>query len=247
MGRVMPRAWAAILAAALYACTASGLELGSLFPQPATAWAGCQCQSSEDPELVGNLLAELSLSTEKFVSCRQQVLRQQYHVPLVIGNPLTSSNSLLWQALCGVLAVACAVSVVLTRRSTTAARKLQHREVLWRQAIMTVHAKAQERLQLREQAWQQQQAEWHHKEAAWQQGVQEVVQLVQLREAALTEQPPGGGAAAKVGRVQSPGSCWAGCWVLELLVASSHLPPPKALYTFVVFCVVQRIVATWCV
>jgi hypothetical protein len=179
---------------ALCACVvaAAGLGVSSVFPQAAPApWNGCACDgSSEDPQLVGNLLEQLSTSTEKFIGCRQQLLRQKYHVPIIIGNPLGDSNSTPWQALSGVLAVACAVLAVLAWRSRTAHAKLQqhvqHREAAWRQAIIALHGKAQER----DQAWLKKQAAWQHKEAEWQQGVQQVAELVLQREVALTGQSP---------------------------------------------------------
>jgi hypothetical protein len=177
---------------------AAGLGVGSVFPQAEPSWNGCACDSSEDPQLVGNLLEQLSSSTEKFISCRQQLLRQKYHVPIIIGNPfavlLGDSNIFLWQCLSGVLAVLCAALLVHTRRSKAAYTSLQQhakgREAEWQRAITSLHATLQDRMQLREQVWQQKQSEWQEKEAAWQQGVQEVTQLVQLREAALSDQSP---------------------------------------------------------
>lgn len=172
--------------------------MSSVFPQAAPSWTGCACDSSEDPQLVGNLLEQLSSSTEKFISCRQQLLRQQYHVPIIIGNPLAvllgDSNTFLWQCLSGVLALLCSALLAQTLRSRAAYSKLQQhakdREAEWRRAITSLHASLQDRMQQREQAWQQKQSEWQEKEAAWQQGVQEVAQLVQMREAALTDQSP---------------------------------------------------------
>lgn len=203
MGRFAPRAAWAVLAIILCACVAAGLGVSSVFPQAGPAWTGCPCDSSEDPQLVGNLLEQLSTSTEKFIGCRQQLLRQKHHVPIIIGNPLGDSSSILWQSLSAVLAVLCTVLFAQARRSKSAHSALQQhaqqREAAWRQAIVAVHNKAQERQQLfeaREQAWLQ-------KEAEWQQGVRQVAELVQLREVALTGQSPAPAvqqlSAAKVG------------------------------------------------
>lgn len=203
-----------LLAVVLCACAAAGIGVSSVFPSAQAAdWTGCACGASEDPQLVGNLLEQLSTSTEKFIGCRQQLLRRQYHVPIIIGNPL-GENSLLWQCLSGALAVACAVLAVQLQRSKAQASKLQQhsqqREAAWQQAITTVHAKAQERLQQWEQSWRQQEAVWREKEAEWEQGVQEVVQLVQQREAALCEP---GGASPNNSSTAKVCDNWLGSWL----------------------------------
>lgn len=197
-----------LAAVVLCAFVAAGLDVGSVYPQAeAASWTGCPCDGSEDPQLVGNLLEQLSTSTEKFIGCRQQLLRQKHHVPIIIGNPLGDGHhsTIIWQAVSAVLAVACAVLFVQLRASRSKYTKLdqhhQQRETLWQQAISSVHATARQRLeqceqdeqawQQKEAAWQQQLTDWKDKEAAWQQGVQEVVELVQQREAALSDGLPG--------------------------------------------------------
>jgi hypothetical protein len=152
---------------------------------------------------VGNLLEQLSSSTEKFIGCRQQLLRQRYHVPIIIGNPLGDSSSIFWQSLSAVLAVLCTVLFAHVRRSKSAHSALQQhvkqREAAWRHAIVAVHSKAQERQQL----FERQEQAWLREKAEWQQGVQQVAELVQQREVALTGQSPAPAvqqlSAAKVG------------------------------------------------
>jgi len=217
----------ALVAVLLCACVATGIGVGSVFPQAASPWTGCSCDSSEDPQLVGNLLEQLSSSTEKFISCRQQLLRQKYHVPIIIGDPFGSASTIAWQLASAFFAVLCAVLYIQLRHSKAdngaLKQHLQQREAAWRQAITAVHASAQERLQQwqqRDQGWQQKQASWQQqisvwreKEAAWQQGVQEVVELVQQREAALSDQgAPAGAQQQSAAKVRNTGcSCpgWA--------------------------------------
>lgn len=182
-----------LLATVLCLCTATAIGVSSVFPQAAPAFQGCPSDSVEDPQLVGNLLEQLSSSTEKFISCRQQLTKQKYHLPIIIGSPFADSSVTLWQSISAVVAVLCVVFFAQARSAKSQHSKLQQhveeREAAWQKAVITVHTTGQERLQRSEIAWQQQLADWKHKEAEWQQGVQEVVQLVQQREAALSDSP----------------------------------------------------------
>lgn len=167
---------------------ALGTAITAAGNQQPSSWTGCSCDSSEDPSLIAGLLEDLSASSSKFLECRQQLLRQQHHVPIVLKNPFGDIESTAWQAACAVLALMCALLLAKWRASKRQLQALQQhmqaREVAFRRVVGNIQAITQQR----EGEWQAQHEQWREKEAAWQQGMQVLSDLVQQRDAALSDQ-----------------------------------------------------------
>jgi hypothetical protein len=99
---------------------------------------------------VQQLLTQLSIAHNRYGELREENLRLKYHTPIVLGLP--GPETLWWQLLCVVLAVACcsvaAWAYDRDRKSRARCEQLQQllaqKETYWRQKLRTFSESAEQ-------------------------------------------------------------------------------------------------------